>query len=1513
MPSIRDRALQSNRLLLSVCAAVVAVGAATGIALALDLDTKPGAQVVYLVSVAAAASVAGLEAGLLAAALSFVPFIYYFLAPSGSWQVSSSQIVSLVVLGLGEVLVAWIVARERRARAVSAGAREVNDALDQAGMAMWEWDVERDRVRWSDDARGRYGFGRTSRPDTFDQLLAWIHPDDRARFRAAVADALAARSSFEVEVRTSLTEKGWRWIQLQGSVRGDVRGLRGKLVAGLTRDVTARRRSVERERFVGGLTRSLAVASDYEGMVVELARLTVPELGDWCWIDLVEDDGSIRNVVTQHADPAKGELARELRRRFPVVPEDPYGAAAVLQSGRSELYSEVSQEFLVKATRDSEELDLYRRLDPCSAIVAPLRARGRTIGALTLIAAETPRRYDEEDLHFVEEVAQLAALMIDNARLHRDEQEAREGAEATAFRMERLQSLTARLSAAVSPTDVAQIIVDESRDVLGARAAWVSVLDDGADELRLLAASGYREDFAQKYRRIPLEAGLAVSEAARAGESIWLGSAEKAADEFPEFAEATQATGGEALAALPLVSAERPFGFLALRFDGPRTFPDDQKALITSFVGQCSQSLERAQLFERESAARAAAEQHRGELQFLSEVSQTLAGTLEVDELLDTLLSLTVPRLADAVSFFLLEERHFLRRAASVNVDPVKTELMRELRNVRIDLDAEPESALARVVRTKQAVAIPRLDSGFLDALSLDETQLRTLESLGMRSWHALPLVAHGEATGVLTMATTGDRAFSQRDLDLAGEFASRAALALTNAYDYDRERQARASAERASERLGHLHRITAALAQAVTTEEVARAVAVESGAAFGADAAATQLLTEDGSALELATATGHLGDLLGRYGTLSTSQEVPAVAAVRTKNVLWFESADELAARYPDHAQVRQGLEAVGFIPLIGAEEPLGLLTVSFEQRRTLSQEDRALIDVLLQQCGQALERARLYEREQEARRAAEEASRRLHQLQTIVETGLSAETVDEFLRELLSHLRRILHADRAVVLTLDEEEGALFIRAAEGVGADVQERVRVPVGRGIAGRIAATGEPRLIADLSEVDVVSEYLRDAGGSLIGVPLTVKGRVLGVMHVSSLTPDTFTEDDLELLGLAADRAGLAFERMMMYEREHEIAITLQQSVLPGQLPDIDRLDVAVRYLPGRNELEVGGDWYDVIELGDHRVGVVVGDVVGKGVIAAAAMAQLRNALRVYALDGLKPSSVLSRLADLARTVGAPFATVAYLVIDTERGTCRYASAGHPPPLHLRPGWPAVYLEGGRSTPIGIGLDTRGRQASVELQPGDLLVLYTDGLVESRTMTLNEGMDRLCEAVETGPDSLDGLLDHVGEKLQVDTRQDDVALVALRWLPAPSLALRLASEPSSLAEMRRSLRAWLDSGGIEPEEANDILVACSEACANAIVHAADAVPGPHEFELSGTRSNGRISVVVRDFGRWRDPDPSRDSGGYGLKLMEALMDDVEVSREAGGTEVRLSRRLATPRANGGPASNGSVEG
>src|SRR5262249_7039455 len=161
-------------------------GIATGVGIALELDRKPGAQVVYVVAAAAAAAVGGLFAGLMAGAVSFPLFIYFFLHRPRAFDVSSSQVVSLVVLCLGFVLVSAIVERERRARALSADAREVNDSLDRAGVAIWEWDPERDRIRWSHDVRGSFGLPRPQRLDTIDQLLAAVNADDRERLREAV-------------------------------------------------------------------------------------------------------------------------------------------------------------------------------------------------------------------------------------------------------------------------------------------------------------------------------------------------------------------------------------------------------------------------------------------------------------------------------------------------------------------------------------------------------------------------------------------------------------------------------------------------------------------------------------------------------------------------------------------------------------------------------------------------------------------------------------------------------------------------------------------------------------------------------------------------------------------------------------------------------------------------------------------------------------------------------------------------------------------------------------------------------------------------------------------------------------------------------------------------------------------------------------------------------------------------------------------------------------------------------
>src|SRR6266849_1467217 len=303
-------------------------------------------------------------------------------------------------------------------------------------------------------------------------------------------------------------------------------------------------------------------------------------------------------VAVTHSDPGKTRLARELQERYPIDPDAPIGIPHVLRTGEPELYVEISDELEEDWAVDEEHLRRIRELGLRSAIVAPLKARGRTLGALTLVAGHTDRRYGADDLPFVEEVARRAGLLVDNARLHGAEQAARAEAEAAAEQTVRLQELTAHLSAAATPVEVAEILVGESREVLGARAGWVSVLNRDGTQLELLAAKGYRADFVEKYRRIPMTAAISQVAVVGDGRPKWIESTDEVPQEYPELAEGYEATGGEAVALVPLTSARRSFGFLALRFTGPRRFPTDERRVLLTLADQCAQALERAQLFE---------------------------------------------------------------------------------------------------------------------------------------------------------------------------------------------------------------------------------------------------------------------------------------------------------------------------------------------------------------------------------------------------------------------------------------------------------------------------------------------------------------------------------------------------------------------------------------------------------------------------------------------------------------------------------------------------------------------------------------------------------------------------------------------------------------------------------------------------------------------------------------------------------------------------------------------------
>jgi serine phosphatase RsbU (regulator of sigma subunit)/anti-sigma regulatory factor (Ser/Thr protein kinase) len=523
-----------------------------------------------------------------------------------------------------------------------------------------------------------------------------------------------------------------------------------------------------------------------------------------------------------------------------------------------------------------------------------------------------------------------------------------------------------------------------------------------------------------------------------------------------------------------------------------------------------------------------------------------------------------------------------------------------------------------------------------------------------------------------------------------------------------------------------------------------------------------------------------------------------------------------------------------------------------------------------------------------------SEPAGRTLADLQKITDAALAHLALDDLLAELLDRMTEILSTDTAAILLLEENEQMLRARAAKGIEEEVEQGVRIPVGRGFAGRIAAQRRPVAIPDVDHADILNPILRQKGiRSLLGVPLLVEGRVIGVLHVGTLYHREFTPADRDLLQLAADRAALAIEHARLYE-QRRVTESVQRSLLPQDIAPIAGLDVAARYLPAASATGLGGDWYDVFPVGGGRVGVAIGDVVGRGLGAATLMAQLRTALRAYAFDGHGPADVLDRVNRmLGHVAPATMTTAAYIVLDLEHQVLTMVSAGHPPPLVITPDGSAHYVPASPGVALGVSRGSRYQEETFDLTAGSTLLVYTDGVVEVRGESLDDGLERLRRLAERKADA-ERLCDAVlAEMLDTDRPGDDVALLAAHVVTlGDRLVTRWPAQPDALSSVRHLLRRWLRHHGATDDETYDITVAAQEACANAVEHAY--APGPEAFEVEAVHAGGAVEVVVRDRGQWRRARGTHR--GRGMPMMEALMDSVHVQHTADGTAVVLRRSL-----------------
>jgi len=448
----------------------------------------------------------------------------------------------------------------------------------------------------------------------------------------------------------------------------------------------------------------------------------------------------------------------------------------------------------------------------------------------------------------------------------------------------------------------------------------------------------------------------------------------------------------------------------------------------------------------------------------------------------------------------------------------------------------------------------------------------------------------------------------------------------------------------------------------------------------------------------------------------------------------------------------------------------------------------------------------------------------------------------------------------------------------------------------------VVCVGEPVLWSELSDDQRSSlTDVRDAGLLSTSVEVTNSGgislqhpRGVLVVWVELSERRPFGPRDHTLLAVLAGRLGQGLHRAYQLDEQRETALALQHAMLgPVNLP----AGFTVRYRPASRPLQVGGDWYDVVDLDDGRIALIVGDCVGHGLGAATVMGQLRSACRALFLEQSSPSAVLAGMDRFAaRLPGARCTTAFAAVLTLASGELVFSSAGHPPPVLAMADGKISMLEGGRGLPLAVQLGRTRPEVSMTMPARATLLLYTDGLIERRGTSIDDGMVRVADLVRGGRrDGLDDVADHLMSELEPGGGYpDDVALLLYRR-PGP-LNVTFAADATQLAPVRDALRSWLDQAGVGPETMQDVLIAAGEAVSNAVEHGHRDYPDGI-VSLTASAVVDALQITVSDTGTWKRPRAVADiSRGRGMALMQGLMQDFTIVSDDVGTTVSMHARI-----------------
>ncbi len=743
----------------------------------------------------------------------------------------------------------------------------------------------------------------------------------------------------------------------------------------------------------------------------------------------------------------------------------------------------------------------------------------------------------------------------------------------------------------------------------------------------------------------------------------------------------------------------------------------------------------------------------------------------------------------------------------------------------------------------------------------------------GVVAYIGLPLTDdEGLVLGSLCVVDLERREWTENDHAILGALAEACCAEL-------RMRTERTRAEAAAARASRMGTLAAALAGALTVEDVTTVLAEHVQRAVSSQTFSVRLLLPD---RDVAHGVSPSGDPIGyrdSYTDLRLDRPSSVIDVLTMRQPVFLRSAEDSRARYGDDAHGEAAhIEGLARLPLLVEGDLVGLLSVGYREPTEFGPDDRLFLTTIADLAAQALGRALRTEF--------------LNRLQSLSDLALSKLSLTELASDLGDRLTRMFRASGVVLLVHEHER--LQLRPLNGHGAPV------PLGRGVLGGAVAAGRVFVLAMARGTAFDPADAALAGfGSIAIAPLVLDGQLVGAMVIGRERSGPFSRADIDLLTAASTRVALAVDRACAFERQRELARTLQAALLPPVLPVMPGMRTASAHQAAGAGIDVGGDFYDVFALGDGAWLAVIGDVRGRGPAAAALTGLIRHTVRAVAAEERDPAAILSRVNHIVFDETGPedFATVACVRIRPTPGRTEVtiASAGHCAPLIVRAdsSAPVETVEVGGML-LGAFEDVGIDRVQRSLWPGDVLLLHTDGLTESLGNVDRFGERRLVEHLGTlAGRSPEEILDSVHQAVLAHCKgeaEDDLAMLALGVTPAghgdPIQLLEHAEThaPQASAGARRAIRALADQ---LPAGApiDDLQLVVSELMSNAIRHGQSG----NDITLRVFRQGTRLRVEVRNSGApFAVPDaadPLAESG-RGLALVRAVTARLGVGRERG---------------------------